>query len=324
MNFAKNAMNTTHTISNKTIIPYTVVGGLKQETAPVLTILLLNRGGRFYREELLKELTILSFAEIICIEGPELSYDIEPLSRKFQGVRFLLLKDSISTGEKINLGFEESHSDYIMVLWSDIKFLHSTVSSRIVHTMESEKLLCSIPVFRNHKKEIIPTIQVPGFIKRKLKIIPWKTDKEGIKSIYPFDYCGIYNKEKFTKLGGFDSLITNPYWQKLDFGFRAYLWGEKIVLNPSFSLIYTIDVVTEDNTPDTSYKRFYLKNLSVKYQGGIGQLKWYKFMQYMLHSDTNPFYSLSEFMAVRKWVKQNTLQFKASVKSVINTWEAPE
>ena len=34
------------------------------------------------------------------------------------------------------------------------------------------------------------------FFKRKLKIMPWNMINDNMESLYPFDYCGIYNKEK--------------------------------------------------------------------------------------------------------------------------------
>ena len=38
--------------------------------------------------------------------------------------------------------------------------------------------------------------------------------------------------------GGFDPGLANPYWQKLDFGFRAWLWGEEIRVAQALKVSY--------------------------------------------------------------------------------------
>lgn len=319
-------MNTTPTTFKSNPIPYTVVGENKPKTdsGKSLTILLLNRGGRFYRDELFKDITAMKFADIIYIEGPELSYDIEPLSRKYPDVRFLLLKDRISDGEKINLGFHEAFTNYILVMWSDMKLDQSRFTEKYFKGITAEGALCFTPVLKNHKKEVIPTVQVPGFIKKRVKIVPWLSEEEGIRTVFAFDFCGLYNKKSFDALGGFDGTIANPYWQKLDFGFRAYLWGYELSLAPRFILTYTLDFLTEDSTPDESYKRFYLKNIAIRHKKDRCILKLYKYITYVLKSDTGPFHSFKDFMEARRWVKENQFKFKTDIKKLIAGWKPPE
>ena len=48
------------------------------------------------------------------------------------------------------------------------------------------------------------------------------------------------------QLGGFDYTIQNPYWQNLDFGVRAHLWGEKIRIFTSFRIQYEGNPIAED------------------------------------------------------------------------------
>lgn len=102
---ARIAMNTTRTTSESHRVPYTVVTGQREsripKQSPPLTILLLNRVGKFNREEFLAENQDLGFAEILCVEGTESSYDIDSRARKFPAVRFLLLKDDVSIGAQI-------------------------------------------------------------------------------------------------------------------------------------------------------------------------------------------------------------------------------
>jgi hypothetical protein len=231
-------MSTTASIFKKRKVPYTVIGGskvdrIRKSRAP-LAVLLLNRGRRFYRQEKLQGLQEAGIGEILCVEGPRISYDVEPLSREFPGIRFLLLQEEASPGEKINVGIEECRTRLVFVLWSDMDFPGPPEGEGgsdtgqwqpFLQEIEDKEILCTVPQLRSSAGQVVPSIQVPALIKGKLKVMPWKPVQGGMGSLFPFDYCGIYNRSRFTLSGGYDPWMSNPYWQKLDFGMRSFLWG---------------------------------------------------------------------------------------------------
>jgi hypothetical protein len=325
--YAGSVMNTIHSTSKIPEIPYTIVGDTKEDTtipAPYVTILLLNRGGKFYREELFKNVMSCEFAETIYIEGPGISYDIEPLVKKYPGIKFLLLKDAISPGEKINLGVKESRSVLVFALWSDMKIVDKCFTETLIDNIGKRSHLCTVPVLENSNHEPVPSLQVPGYMKRDIQVIPWVSTKDSSQSLFPHDFCGIYQKEGFERIGGFDPEIKNPYWQKIDFGFRAFLWGEEIRFCKDLRVRYMGSVHPENITPDESYKRFYVKNIYVNYKKGVGYIPWYKLLHYLFHSNSGPFNSCKEFFAIRKRVKENSKRFKNNAQNLIAQWEAPE
>jgi hypothetical protein len=158
---------------------------------------------------------------------------------------------------------------------------------------------------------------------RRITVVPWQSVEAEMKSLFPFDFCGVYDRDKFLLIGGYDPEIGNPYWQKMDFGFRAFLWGEQIVCDTNLEVGYMGDVPLENSTPDTSYKVFYLKNIAVKYKNSFGVLPFRRCLPYMFHSDTGPLYSLKEFLTVRKWVKENRMRFKRDSRDLVGRWEVP-
>ncbi|MBN1410054.1 MAG: hypothetical protein JW969_04365 [Spirochaetales bacterium] len=321
-------MSTIPITSNNISVPYTIIGGKKRpenpDKYPSLTLLILNRGGRFHRENLLKEIKEPADTEIIYLEDSALSYDIEPLSRKYPDIRFLLLHNEITAGEKINLGAVESNSPSFLVLWSDMSLKAPRFSPSFLEHARINSLLCTVPVLKNTRLESVPCIMIPGYMKKKIKVVPWEPRKNEEHSLYPFDYCGIYDKEKFCRIGGYDPYLKNPYWQKMDFGFRSHLWGEKIQLNTAFHIEYTVETPSEDATPDNSYKLFYLKNIFIKYSGQMAFLPFTRLFLYCLNSDTDFINSSREFFAIRKWVVKNRFKFKMDARTLIQNWEVKE
>jgi hypothetical protein len=321
-------MSITRSISNAPRIPYAVFGGaakprVRKYLFP-LSIVILNRGGKLFRESALDELAAWDSGEVLSIEGPEAAPDVESLARKYPAVRFLLLQEECTVGEKVNLGIEEAQAKLVFVVASDMHIPLPTLSRRILEKIEARGLLCTLPVLKNPRQETIPSLQVPGFFSKRLKIVPWNPLYDGMKSAFPFDYVGVYNKEKFRFSGGYDGALRSPYWQKADFGLRSFLWGEELAVNTSIYCRYRQDVKAEDNTPDESYKLFYLKNVSVEFRRDRGVLGYRKFTTYFLKSGAGFFRSLKEFRAARRWVWENRYRFKTDARNLVDVWPVPE
>jgi hypothetical protein len=330
-------MSTTASIFKKRKVPYTVIGGskvdrIRKSRAP-LAVLLLNRGRRFYRQEKLQGLQEAGIGEILCVEGPRISYDVEPLSREFPGIRFLLLQEEASPGEKINVGIEECRTRLVFVLWSDMDFPGPQEGEGgsdtgqwqpFLQEIEDKEILCTVPQLRSSAGQVVPSIQVPALIKGKLKVMPWKPVQGGMGSLFPFDYCGIYHRGRYLLSGGYDTWMDNPYWQKLDFGLRCFLWGEQILCRRDVVVRYSGETVSEDSSADISYKLFFLKNMAVHFNGEMGVLPASKRFAYCVRSDSRWLDARNEFREVQTWVHQNRYRFKSDVQSLVNHWEIPE
>jgi hypothetical protein len=287
-----------------------------------LTVLLLSRGGRFHREEQLRELAGLPDVQVLSVEGAGPAYDLEDLSRRDPGIRFLLLREPASPGERINLGMEEALSERVLVFWSDMRGEGDSFA-RLPRAPQRE-LLCQVPRLKSARGEVLPSILVPAMIKGSLKVLTWKPAQEGMRSLYPFDYCGLYSRRRFLQLGGYDPWMRNPYWQKMDFGLRAGLWGESIAWQSRLQLSYTAEPEGEDSTPDSSYKLFYLKNMAVRFTGDSGMLPLSKLPPYALRSGSGLLDCLKEFREVRAWVHENRFRFQGDLASLLGRWEMPE
>lgn len=317
-------MNTTRTTSEREPrLPYTVIGGPRWDRvrryAFPLTLLVLSRGDRLFRPELLKELQSRRMGEILWVEGFAPSADVESLTHDFPEVRFLLVKAPSTAGELINIGIAEARAPVVVNLWSDTRL--SVFSASLLAPIEKSGAVCTVPVARNAQLEPIPSWQSPVWKKRRLSLSFRAPRRDGEYTLFPYDYCGVYNKEKFAQSGGFDPRIANPYWQKLDFGVRCFLWGERIRGTTGIALTYTGAPPQEDTTPDRGYKLFWLKNMAVRLRREMGVLPARRMIDYMLHSDTGPLSAIEEFRAVRAWVHRHRFRFRRDPRDVLERWE---
>jgi hypothetical protein len=236
-------MSTIHLTSKQIRTDYTVIGGQKLDREKKerrgLSIVLLNRGGRPFRRDLFDEMSKLGAVEVLSIEPSTISYDLELLTRKHTELRFILLQQDVSSGERVNIGIKEAIGRYVFVIWNDMHLTASSISARVLEKISERENLCTVPLLQNNKNETVPSCFAPAFIKGGgIKVIPLNAVRKDMAAIYPFDFCGIYDSEKFLLSGGFDPHFTNPFWQKMDFGFRTHMWGEKIVANTSIKINY--------------------------------------------------------------------------------------
>ena len=148
---------------------------------------------------------------------------------------------------------------------------------------------------------------------------------EGLPSLYPYDGVGIYDRERFISVGGFDNTMNNPHWQFMDFGFRAWLWGEQIALTQQTKLSYDGQMPVEDSTAGASYRRFYLKNLAPVFQNDrahydCAHLPLSRFPGYFFKSGEDPFAAWEEFSECRNWVKTNCSRWRCCARAVTERW----
>jgi hypothetical protein len=307
------------------VASYTVVGGpgsLNREGCG-FSLILLNRGGTVSRADALEDFEKLRPDEIICLENPGNAWVIESLAARFPRVRFILFQQAVSPGECINVAMQEARGPLAAVLWSDRKAAPSGGPDGAVRDIPASGILCIAPWFYSRENESMPVLQIPAFQKKKLKVLSVLPSREISSTLFPYDYCGIYSRQKFLRVGGYDPGIRNPWWQKADLGLRALLWGEKIVSSRLFRVTASETAPAEDTGADSGYRMFFLKNLAVRIGPEGGSLPCASFFPFFLHSGCGLPTALAEFRLCRQWVRENSSRFRTDALSVAAGWEAP-
>jgi hypothetical protein len=336
MGSAQAAMNTIPTTFNNSLPSYTAVGGRERRASTGISAVILNREDRRQRYGLFEDLEKAGFDNVISMEGSGNRYDLESLSGRFPFVRFILLKEPVSPGEEINLAAAELSCPLFFILWNDVRILRSGRAERMAERLLSEqpqgtdvenkniyKRLCTAPLIQDGHFETIPTLAAPALIPDgTVRVIPFAPYKEGLPSLYPFEGMGIYDRERFIRLGGFDSSIKSFHWQLMDFGFRSSLWGEEIASTQLIKLSCEGDVPQEDGTADENGRRFFLKNLSPVFRGDYAHIPLRRFFRYFNRRRGDFFDAWKEFSAARSWVRTNRFRYVSDARTIVERWES--
>jgi hypothetical protein len=326
-------MNTIPTTFNEKITPYTAVGCKERGASTGISAVILNRPP-LTRRSFFQEIEKTGFDNVISIESAVPHYDIEEMAGRFPFARFILPENEINLGEQINLAASEIDSPLFFVMYSDMKLIAGGNARRMAERLSvtseenSDKMigfkrLCTVPVIMNSNYEVLPTLALPVTRKRKIKTVFSEAEKEGELSLYPYDGIGIYDRQRFIQIGGYDITLKNPHWQLMDFGMRTYLWGEEIGLNLHYKISFDGESAPEDLTVEESYRRFYLKNLAPVFKRDYAHLPLYRFPAFLGKSGEDLFAAWEEFSHTREWVRKNKYRWRRDARSVTSLWDKP-
>ena len=333
MEFVKTAMSITPTIFRDSLPSYTAVGGTGRGASTGLSAVILNRKVHQSRFDFFKEMENCGFDYVLSMENSSSRYDLESLTQAFPFVRFILLKEAVSPGEEINLAAAELSSPLFLVMRNDMKILRGSNAERTAERLlvgaedtEQEgslyKRLCTVPIIQDGHAEIMPTLIAPALLPGStIRTIPSIPNREGLASLYPFDGIGIYDRERFIRLGGFDASIKSFYWQLMDFGFRSWLWGEEILATQLLKLSYEGYIPQEDGTVTESSMSFILKNLAPVFRRDYAHIPYRRFPEYLFKRGS-PSVAWKEFKEARNWVKLNRHRFKSDARTIAELFSA--
>ncbi|MDR2490058.1 MAG: hypothetical protein LBD20_01490 [Spirochaetaceae bacterium] len=353
-------MNTIPSTFSEKLPSYTVLGGGDAARISGVSAVVLNRAGRIWKRPVFEELEKCGFDAIVSIEGSQEQYGLEELMAGFPRLMFILVPKDVCTGCKINIAAHEIKSPLFFVLWDDQRLSGikaERINERLLKTNEElardfslgrasgkerpYKRFCTVPLIQNNELQAIPTMNVPVQTRKSFECSPFTAEKDDFPTLYPYDAAGVYDRARFIELGGFDTAITNPYWQTMDMGMRAWLWGEEIRCDKPIRLRIDGTGAREEASADESYRRFYLKNLAPAYRavrplaaamrgterppsakgGAEASLPLVRFIPFMVRSRMGFSPAWRLFSAIRAWVKENKNRFQTDSRSLIRRWQ---
>ncbi len=315
-------MNTIPLIFNQRQINRTVLGGTEAMPSvqmPV-SVILLNQGGSHYRIQNIETLLKCGFQSIVSFESDPENYNIEDFVQRFPSVKFIVPLENVTDGDLINIGMSEVDSDYVLVLRDTLTITQDLLTPRLASKLIEKQQFCCVPHLFSYSAPAFPNVFIPSVKRSVLDIDSDTAISDGAKTLYPLDYIGLYNRQTFIQLGGYDYTILSSYWQNLDLSFRAWLWGERITLSTAFNLSYLENPPTEDISANRYSSRFYLKNLLPHFFADHGKIPLSSFFVYFPRSSCGLFEAVNQFKDARHWVDENKYRFRFDANYLVENW----
>lgn len=322
MKNAETAMSIIPSTFDARQINHTSLGGSEKPEKVLMpvTCIVINRAINQYRSRIFKNLESCGFQKIVSVERFSQNRNTVQLSHEFPAIKFLCSQDEVTECELVNLGMNEVDTRYVLVVYDDVCLEEFRFTPQLAKKLVAFGIFCVCPRVMTSERQNLPVRFTPCAEKTSFLVDSSLNIVDRAQTLYPFDMLGFYDADTFKQLGGFDYTIKAPYWQRLDLFFRAWLWGEKILLSSAFNLSYFGDVPADDSTTDFSYLQFYLKNLIPVFKNDHGEILKSSFFSFKARSSCGFNEALALFSRAAKWVKLNAYRFKTDSVSLMEHW----
>ena len=233
----------------------TILGGMEDPSRILMDVscIVVKRTVNQYRSQVLRNLLACGFKKIVSVEILNPAFNTETLSLDFPEVKFVRAHGKMSDGDLVNLGMGEIDTPYALVLHDDLCVQDFRFSRSLAQKLSDFGIFCVAARLLNNERQGIPVRFTPNVKNSVFDVESSLSVVDKSMTLYPFDLAGFYNVGTFKALGGFDHTIESPYWQEIDLFFRAWLWGEKILLSSAFTLSFFDELPASDRTADISY-----------------------------------------------------------------------
>lgn len=300
---------------------YTILGYPRSSSTPdpgpAVSLVLLVAEARYQLREILESFASSQWWEILVVmSGPadtELAQNLPP------GMRLLsFLANELNTGSMVNIALREATAPLVYVVTTFMK--PQMLTSRQMEAALDPETAAVAPACRNQRNQLIPTVSVPSQFRDELKVLQLAPSAEHRVTLFPWNFVAVYQRAAFLSLGGFDDSIRNPYWQVMDFGLRAWLWGYHILVDSALRLSVDTDPPVVEETADLDALICYLKNLAVEFDADHGHVEKKVFWEILSRSGPGFFATRRIFKKVLAWVEANKFRFRMDAKNLVELW----
>lgn len=299
---------------------YTIIGTPPEEPARPLAVLVLVEGGFPSRHDIVQALWNKGFNDVILLDPSSQPRDAEALCRNWPGLRILLCDRGLSTGSRINLAMRESRTRRNLVIRSTHAVL-PFVEENLQELLAAPRL-CTVPLFRSPRGDVLPVLHLPTLREGSFQVLSILAGKDHERTLFPQDFCGLYDKDRFLRLGAYDEYLRQPWWQKLEFGCRAWLWGEEIRCNNTLRLQCGDEPAAEDNTPNEDYLRFYLKIILPRYLGDRAELPRGAWHSWKRAAGGSWFLRRRQFRQMEDWIRRHAASYRHDFRYLVEMWNS--
>jgi len=219
---------------------------------PLVSIIIVNYNGKNHLEKCLKSIMKINYPnyEIIVVDNNSTDDSIEFVKNTYPSIIIIKLEKNYGFAEPNNIGAKNAKGDLFLFLNNDTEVNPNFINEMVnVLQKDSEIAICQSLLLK-------PNGQVDSsgdFIDTLGRTFSSKDKANEVKKILSARGASMMiRKESFWDLGGFDKKFFASY-EDVDLGWRAWLWGYKIVLVPNSIVYHTGGQTVEKILPEIRF-----------------------------------------------------------------------
>ena len=181
--------------------------------------------------------------EIIIIDNGSTDGTGEFLKGMGKSVTVITLKGNSGFARACNLGIEIAKHDIVILLNNDVEVREDFIYPLLEGFDRDDTFAVVARSLLPHADMRNESITIGSFEEERFQLLRLGLGDEKIEhaqtctNLYAAGGFSAFHKEKFLKLGGFDSLYFPFYWEDVDISYRAWKMGWRIIYEPR-SVVY--------------------------------------------------------------------------------------
>ena len=221
-------------------------------------------GSHLLSKNLTQVLKTCPGCEVIVVDDSSTDDSVKLIERNFRGIKLIRNKKNEGFSKSVNKGVKQSTGSLVLLLNSDVSPKQGFLQPALKHfkSLKDKNLfavgLCDL----SHEDGQIVQRGRGGVKFTKGFITHFAARIKSGETLWVSGGSGLFNKEKFLELGGFDATFAPFYWEDIDLCFRAWKKGYKCLFGPASK----VDHFHEQGIIKKRYSDFFIKSVSYKNQ----------------------------------------------------------
>jgi len=213
-----------------------IISTSNMENNPLVSVIIVNYNGKTYLEKCLESLMKINYKnyEIILVDNNSTDTSIEFVKNTYPSITIIKLNDNYGFAEPNNIGAKNAKGDYLLFLNNDTEVNPDFIEEMVKVLKQDPKIAICQSLLLKPNGEVDSS---GDFIDTMGRAYSSKNKVNEVKKILSARGASMMaRKDLFWELGGFDKIFFASF-EDVDLGWRAWIWGYKIVLVPN-SIVY--------------------------------------------------------------------------------------
>jgi len=215
------------------------------EKTPLVSVIIVNYNGKHHLEKCLPSLNAIDYSnvETILVDHNSTDGSIEFLEKSFPSIKITKLDKNYGFAEPNNIGAKIAKGEFILFLNNDTMVTSNFITELVkVINQDPKNVICQSLLLKSNGEvdssgDYVDTLGRAYSSKNKTTEVKEILSARGASMLI--------RKKSFIELGGFDKNFFASF-EDIDIGWRAWIWGYKVVLAPN-SIVYHIGGQTTKN-----------------------------------------------------------------------------
>ena len=199
--------------------------------------------------------------EIIVVDDASSDDSVKYVTKNFPQVKIFTNERNLGFAKTANRGVEESKGELVALINSDVAPRKNSVTSVSSYFGDQNVFAVGLCDLSHEKGKIIKRGRGGAIFKHGFVFHFAKTVIKG-ETFWVSGGSGVFARQKFLELGGFDSIYSPFYWEDIDLSFRAAKRGFKCLFEPKAQ----VDHFHEMGAIKKSKSPFFIKIISYRNQ----------------------------------------------------------